>query len=278
MARRSIFITGGGSGIGRAVARHFSASGWFVGLADINEASMAETAAMLPSGLSYVHTLDVRDRSGWDVALAAFARAAGGKIDVLFNNAGIGAAGALHELSQYEIDTLIDINVRGVVYGAHAAYPYLKASAPGSVLVNTSSAAGYYGSGGLALYSASKFAVRGLTEALDTEWWGDRIKVCALMPSFVNTAILDGPANRHSNLSRRDSIIRAGFDFTSVETVAETVWKAVHSSKRVHHPIGKTAQQLAFAAQWMPGLLRRHLLKLMTKAGLQQADQPPEIQ
>jgi NAD(P)-dependent dehydrogenase (short-subunit alcohol dehydrogenase family) len=266
--RRSIFITGAGSGIGRAVARHFAARGWFVGLADVSEAGMAETAALLPAGQSHSQRLDVRDRAGWDVALAAFAEAAGARIDVMFNNAGIGVGGTLDELSRDEIDALIDVNVRGVVYGAQAAYPYLKASAPGSALINTSSAAGLYGTGGLALYSASKFAVRGLSEALDLEWHADGIRVCSLMPDFVDTPLLDGPNNRAVNASRRESVVQAGFRFTPVETVAEAVWRAVHGRKRVHHPVGKIARQLACAARWTPGLLRRRLLRLMASAGV----------
>jgi NAD(P)-dependent dehydrogenase (short-subunit alcohol dehydrogenase family) len=265
---KSIFITGGGSGIGRAVARHFAARGWFVGLADLSESGMAETAASLPAGQSHSQKFDVRDRAGWDSALAAFAEAAGGRIDVVFNNAGVGAGGTLDQLGQDEIDALIDVNFRGVVYGAQAAYPYLKDSAPGSVLVNTSSAAGNYGTGGLALYSATKFAVRGLTEALDIEWHSDRIKVCSLMPSFVDTPILDGPNNRAFNVSRRDSIVRAGFEFIPVETVAEAMWQAVHGGGRVHNQVGKIARQLAFAARWTPNLLRRRMVRLMAAAGL----------
>ncbi|MBA4353483.1 MAG: short-chain dehydrogenase, partial [Novosphingobium sp.] len=83
MARKAIFITGGASGIGRAVALRFAQSGWFVGLADIDEGGLASTAALLPSGHSSCHRLDVRDRQGWDAALADFARGTGGRIDVV---------------------------------------------------------------------------------------------------------------------------------------------------------------------------------------------------
>ena len=262
MTRKSIFITGGGSGIGRAVAQHFAAKGWFIGLADVNQLGMDETEALLPPNASYKHRLDVRDRAVWDEALAAFAVAAGGRIDVLFNNAGIGTGGMLDELETDEVDALIDINFRGVVYGAQAAYPYLKKSAPGSALINTASAAAIYGSGGLALYAATKFAVRGLTEALDIEWEDDGIKVASLMPSFIDTGILVGPANKHSNMSKRESVIKAGMEFTPVEVAAQVVWDAVHD-KKVHHLVGKTARQMAFAAKWMPGKMRERSRKLM---------------
>ena len=118
--RKAIFITGGGSGIGRAVAQRFAREGWLVGLADINEAGVAETAALLPDGASWTTRLDVRDRAAWDTALAAFAQASGGRLDVLFNNAGVAHGGPFAENQQNAIDQLIDVNFRGVVHGAQA--------------------------------------------------------------------------------------------------------------------------------------------------------------
>src|SRR3546814_19519588 len=93
MARKAIFITGGGSGIGRATARHFADQGWFVGVADVNVQGIDETAALLPEGASSRHVMDVRDRDPWQAALAEFAKASGGRLDVLFNKQGIGSGG-----------------------------------------------------------------------------------------------------------------------------------------------------------------------------------------
>lgn len=222
--RKAIFISGGASGIGRAVALHFGQRGWFVGLGDINAAGMAETLAMLPGGEGFSTLLDVRDRDQWDAALAGFATTAGGRIDVLHNNAGIAYGGSFDELSEAEIDALIAINFRGVVNGARAALPWLKQTAPDSCLLNTASASALYGTGGLAIYSATKFAVRGLTEALDTEWRDHAIKVRSLMPSFIDTPLLHGPANASSNRSKRESVVRAGLEFTPVEQVAQAAW------------------------------------------------------
>ncbi|MFM7378543.1 MAG: SDR family NAD(P)-dependent oxidoreductase, partial [Erythrobacter sp.] len=110
MTQRSIFITGGGSGIGRATALHFAARGWFVGVADISEAGMAETLSQIPGEAKWAGRLDVRDRARWDEALAEFAAVAGGRVDVLVNNAGIGTGGSLSELDPEEIDRCLDIN------------------------------------------------------------------------------------------------------------------------------------------------------------------------
>ena len=254
---KSIFITGGGSGIGRATAVLFAGRGWRVGLGDVSERGMAETLTLLGRDDATAHRLDVRDRAGWAEVLAAFAGAEGG-IDVLFNNAGIAVGGPLVETPDSEIDRILDVNLAGVVHGARAAYPYLKAAAPGSALVNTASAAGIYGVGGGAIYSATKFAVRGLTESLDVEWAGDGIRVRSIMPGFIETPLLDAvPAG--SNENTRERVRASGLEFTPVERVAEAVWAATHGD-RVHTLVGKTARRLAFAARWMPGRLRRELV------------------
>jgi len=253
---KTIFITGGASGIGRAVAVKFGREGWFVGLADVNEAGMRETAAMLPASKSSIHKLDVRDREAWDSAPAACATASGGRIDAVFNNAGIPLGGNLIENNTGEIERCLDINLKGVLFGAQAAHPYLKASAPGSCLLNTASAAGIYGTPGAAVYSATKFGVRAITECLDAEWAPDEIKVCDLMPGFIDTPLIDMNPNQQSNEDIRGRVIEAGLEITPVGEVAEAAWKAVHGNA-LHNRVGKTAHRIAFAARWMPGRLRK---------------------
>ncbi len=254
--RACIFITGAASGIGRAVAVRFAAQGWFVGLADIDATGLAATAAMLPAGASSTHRLDVRDRGGWDTALAACALAAGGRIDVVFNNAGVPLGGPLAELSVAEIERCLDINLKGVIFGAQAAYPWLKASAPGSCLLNTSSAAGLYGSAHMTIYGASKFGVRAITECLDAEWFADGIKVRSLMPGFIDTPLLAHPTSQASNQDIRSQVTAAGLEITPVEQVADAAWAAVHGD-RLHSLVGKTARQIAFIVRWLPGRMRK---------------------
>ena len=258
--RKTIFITGAGSGIGRAVAIKFAAQGWFVGLADISEAGNRESAALLPAGSWSTHQLDVRDRAGWDAALSAFAEAAGGRIDAVFNNAGIPMGGRLEELGVDEIERALDINLKGAIFGAAAAYPWLKASAPGSCLLSTASAAGIYGTPGASVYSATKFGVRALTESLDGEWAEDGIRVCDLMPGFIDTPLLDHAPNRASNEDIRGRVTEAGLEITPVEKVADAAWAAVHGD-RLHTLVGKTARRLSFAAKWLPGRLRKETRK-----------------
>jgi NAD(P)-dependent dehydrogenase (short-subunit alcohol dehydrogenase family) len=250
---KSIFITGGGSGIGRATARLFASRGWRVGLADVNEAGLAETAAML-GGAAKIYRMDVRDRDAWVRSLDDFTAAAGGALDVLFNNAGVGSGGPLAETDFAELDRVVSINLMGVLNGARIGHAYLK-RAPGSCLLNTASASAIYGSAGLAPYSATKFGVRALTEALDGEWFGDGIKVRDVVPGFIDTPLLDGMAGM-SNRSIRETVTDAGLELTGADAVAQAAWAAVHG-KAVHTYVGPTARRMAFAARWMPGRLRK---------------------
>jgi len=117
MTQQSIFITGGGSGIGRATAILFARKGWRVGLADVNAAGLAETAALLPSGMASTYQMDVRDREAWVATLDAFVATTGGRLDVLFNNAGIGTGGPIAEMRFEDLDRVVAINLVGVLNG-----------------------------------------------------------------------------------------------------------------------------------------------------------------
>lgn len=263
--KKAIFISGGGSGIGRAIALRFAREGWFVGLGDISESGMKETAALIGNDFTSSHVLDVRDRSAWDEVLEAFV-AVSGRMDVLANNAGIPIGGSIIENSEDEVTRCLDINLKGVIFGAQAAHPHLKKTAPGSCLLNTASAAGIYGSAGGSVYCATKFGVRGVTESLDGEWAADGIKVRSLMPSFIDTPLLDMVPNAKTNEHVRARVQASGLEITPVEEVSEAAWRAVHEEK-LHWPVGKTAKSIAFAARWMPGRVRKRMRDQMQLLG-----------
>jgi NAD(P)-dependent dehydrogenase (short-subunit alcohol dehydrogenase family) len=257
--RKNIFITGAASGLGREVARYFAGKGWFVGLADVNDVGTAETANMLPAEQSSRHHLDVTDRAQWVSALAEFVALTGGHVDVLFNNAGVGTGGAIQDMEDAEIDRQIAINLTGVISGIRAVFPYLRR---GSCVLNTSSAAGIYGAAGLSVYSATKFGVRGLTEAHDIEWREMGIKSRSLMPGFIDTNIISAVAEG-SNMTGKEKLEAAGIPVSPVEIIGPAAWSAVHGDK-VHTTVNKTAKQLAFSARWFPNRLRRNLAGLTT--------------
>ncbi|WAT19061.1 SDR family oxidoreductase [Aurantiacibacter sp. MUD11] len=259
--QKSIFITGGASGIGRAIAQHFAREGWLVGIADRNAQGLEETKGLLPEGQCHTYTFDVTDRAGWEAALGDFAGKAGGRINVLANNAGLPSGGPLTEITHEELDLLLDVNLRAVFYGAKAAFEHLKAAAPDACLLNTASAAAIYGVANQSVYGATKAGVRSMTESLEAEWAVHGIKVRSIMPSFIDTPLLQNPPNRSRNTTIREAVVKAGFEFTPVEEVAREAWNAVHGND-THKIIGKTAKKMKRAAKWFPGYLRRRAIAL----------------
>ena len=252
--KRAIFITGGASGIGLAAARRFRREGWTIGIGDIDEAGMARVADELDA---WTMRLDVRERAQWADALAGFVEATG-RLDVLLNNAGIARYGMFEDVTPGESDLQIDINVKGVVNGAYAALPHLKATHRdfgASRLVNVASVAGIVGSPGLAVYSATKHAVRGLSEALDAEWTRHGVDVACVMPFYVETPILDA-GSKGSNRSIRDAIGDA--PVYTVEEAADVVWQAAHGRER-EYIVGKAGRQAHFTRRFLPGRLRKRL-------------------
>lgn len=255
--RKAIFITGGASGIGQATARLFAGRGWRVGIADVNVVGLQQTLASLTGTGHAMYQLDVRDRDGWTAALDAFTADSNGALDCLFNNAGIPLGGPFAEIDFADLDRVIAINLTGVMNGARIGHAYLAKAAPGSCLLNTASASAIYGSAGLAAYSATKFGVRALTEALDGEWAAAGIAVRDLVPGFIDTPLLHNTA-AGSNRQIRDVVQEAGLELTGVETVAQAAWDAVHGT-RLHSYVGKTAHRLAFASRWLPGRVRKQM-------------------
>ena len=255
--QKSIFITGAGSGIGRATAQLFAERGWFVGLTDVNQAGLDETAALLPNGQRMTIQLDVRDRAQWARAIETFGQATNRRMHVLFNNAGVGKGGWLDEMAADDVDLVLDVNLKGVINGATVALPLLRET-PGARIVNTASVAGIVGAPKLAVYVATKFAVRGFTEALDAEYSRFGIRVTSLMPWFVDTAILDASENKNSNRSLRDTLTERKTPIYPVRMAAERAWDAAHGAE-VHYMVGKEAERARFFARFFPGLLQKQL-------------------
>ncbi len=259
--QKCIFVPGAGSGIGRATAQLFAERGWFVGLFDINRDAVEETASMLPDKQRISMVFDVRDRSGWARAVETFGQVTDRRMHVLFNNAGVGRGGWLEEMPEEDVDLVLDVNLKGVINGVVAALPLLRET-PGARIVNTASVAGIFGAPRMAVYVATKFAVRGLTEALDVEFSRYGVRVSSLMPWFIDTAILDNVAG-DSNRQLRDTLKENKTPIYPVRMAAERAWDAAHGDD-LHYMVGKEAERARFAARFFPGLMRNRLKQMMS--------------
>lgn len=247
--RRSIFISGAAQGIGAAIARTFYQQGYKVGIYDINEASAQHLAAQLGNNAK-AGKLDVSDYAQWQNALEEFSAWAG-QLNVLVNNAGILYSGAFEKTDIQAHQRTINVNVNGVLNGCHAALPFLKQASFARV-INVSSASAIYGQPDLISYSASKFAVRGITEGLDVEWQKYGIRVLDVMPLFVQTAMVaDMDAASIQNI---------GVDLKP-QDIAEQVLKLVQSKgtlfTQTHHPIGLKTKIMYQLSSISPQIINR---------------------
>ncbi|MDX1497282.1 MAG: SDR family oxidoreductase [Salinisphaeraceae bacterium] len=246
---KSIFITGAAAGIGKAIAEHFHANGWFVGLYDIDSAGVERLARELGKN-ALAGELDVTDIQAWKSQLDAFFKAAGNRLDALINNAGIIASGPFEDIPIERHEAIANINFAGMMKGCHAALPYLKQT-PESCVVNIASASAMYGQPSLVSYAASKFAVRGFTEGLNLEWEAQGVRVVDVWPIFVQTAMVEN--------MKAKSIKTMGVKL-GPEDVAKVVEKAVKAgpkSHKVHWIVGADAKFINSIMGMFPNRLSR---------------------
>lgn len=259
---KAVFITGAAAGIGRATALTFARSGFTVGGYDIDEAGLRsladEVGALGGTGTVVTGHLDVTDPQEMAQRVGDFAKAAGDRLDVLVNNAGILRAGRFEDIALDAQLQEIDINTKGVVNGLYAAFPYLR-STPHSVAVNLASASAIYGQAELATYSATKFFVRGLTEALDLEWSRYGIRVISIWPLYVQTAMTEGV--------RTGTTESLGIRLTA-QDVADAIVAAVdppllrRTIHQVHFPVGPQTKVSALSARlplWLQRILNKRI-------------------
>jgi NAD(P)-dependent dehydrogenase (short-subunit alcohol dehydrogenase family) len=186
------FVTGGASGIGAALSTKLVDDGAEVWIADRQIGPAQELAQRLDSGAGKAHAIevDVRSYPSFERAVAEAVQQSG-RIDYLFNNAGIGVGGEVDSYTLDDWNEVFDVNLRGVVHGIQAVYPTMIRQHSGQI-VNTASMAGLVTNAGMASYSATKHAVVGLSKALRVEAERHGVQVSVLCPGVIRTPILAG--------------------------------------------------------------------------------------
>jgi NAD(P)-dependent dehydrogenase (short-subunit alcohol dehydrogenase family) len=266
---KSVFITGAGSGIGREGAKLFHANGWRVGAVDRNGDGLASLTQQLGGERLWTRTVDVTDKAALDAALADFcAGNPGGGLDMMWNNAGIGESGWFEDVPYEAAIAVVDTNFKAVLAGAYGSLPYLKKS-PGSLMFSTSSSSGTYGMPGIAVYSATKHAVKGLTEALSVEWRRHGVRVADVLPGLIDTPILtttpnhsdDGRPARSAETLSASAPKKGMFRLMPATSVAQAAWQAYRHPTRLHWYVPKSVRWMDRLKGLSAELVRRRIVK-----------------
>lgn len=253
-SRKSIFVTGAASGIGRETALQFARQGWFVGIVDVNRVGLLSLQEEIGESNCCVAVTDVANSQDAKEAVSAFTSKTGGRMDVRFNNAGIVRMGLNEEISIEDQHRIVDINFKGILNCIHASLSSLK-NTPGSRIINMSSATAIYGAPQLAVYSSTKHAVKALTEALDIELEQHGVSVCDVMAPYVSTPLITDAAVKAYSVGKMGVHVQP-------HQVAETVWKAAHGHK-LHWMMTNTVKLLALLC-WALPFARRSIVKTLS--------------
>ena len=250
---KSVFITGAAQGIGLATARRFAAQGWFVGLYDINADALDALLACGEFPNACGCACDVTRRESIAAALEHFSSHSQGRLDLLVNNAGVLSSGKFEEIDPQAHDLIVEVNIKGLTNVAQLAFPLLRQT-PGACVVNLCSASSIHGIPMLAVYSASKYYVNGLTEALHIEWAPYGIRVASVKPPVINTAM---GHQLHPSLTAK-----MGVNMEAAE-VAEAI-QMVAQGKRVGQVLGGSAKMWSWLDKLLPESGRLWLVRYLT--------------
>jgi NAD(P)-dependent dehydrogenase (short-subunit alcohol dehydrogenase family) len=227
---RVAVVTGGASGLGRAMALRFAGEGMKIVLADIEKEALGRTEKEFKDAGHAVLAVRTDVSNGRDVdALADKAFKAFGGVHILCNNAGVAPGGTIWEQSEKDWEWTLGVNVWGVIHGIRAFVPRMLEQNVEGHVVNTASVAGLLSPPGMAMYCVSKHSVVTLTECLhhDLREFGAKIRASVLCPAFVPTGISDSERNRREEQLRH--AVKSGR--ISAEQVAELVFQAIATDK-----------------------------------------------
>ncbi|WP_027821009.1 SDR family NAD(P)-dependent oxidoreductase [Paraburkholderia bannensis] len=254
-------ITGAGSGMGRSLAVQLGGAGCHLALADKNALGLAETErivrALAPNVRVTTRELDVGDHDAM-FAWADETAAAHGRVNLIFNNAGVALSSTIDGMSYSDLEWIVNINFWGVVHGTKAFLPHLKASGEGHI-VNTSSVFGLFAQPGMSGYNATKFAVRGFTESLRQELDMMRCGVSAtcVHPGGIRTNIAQASRVASNMVGFMVASEQQGKDefekffITTADDAARTILNGVRRNAR-RVLIGRDARAADWLARSLP--------------------------
>jgi NAD(P)-dependent dehydrogenase (short-subunit alcohol dehydrogenase family) len=239
-------ITGAASGIGLATAQQLARLGWRLGLFDIQGDAVRALAASLSPGQA-VHlgqTLDVTDPQAWAQAMDAFMAHTGGRLDLLINNAGIAVADPFVDTPLTNHHRMVQVNVLGVMNGCHTA-------------------SALFGQPQLATYSATKAAIKSLTESLDTEWAVAGVRVVDVLPLFVDTAMV------RNEVAKMGTVKSLGVHLTADDVARKLVKLATAPSRSLplHTLVGWQTPLLDLACRLSPAWVNQRVTRWLAGLG-----------
>ena len=263
-------VTGAGSGMGRSLAVQLASFGCHVAIAYLDPEALAETANQVRANSSIrctEHPLDVADRHAV-TQFAADVVAAHGRVNLVFNNAGVSLTATVEQMTQEDFEWLMNINFWGVVFGTQAFLPHIKATGRGHI-VNTSSVFGLISTPTQGAYHAAKFAVKGFTDTLRIELAGSGVGVSCVVPGGVRTNIVRGGryriASNHAPTKEQVAAIferRAGL---SSDAAALWILRGVNK-KKARILVGWDAIGIAFLLRLFPVAYLRAIAWLARRA------------
>lgn len=258
------FITGAGSGLGRALSLQLAADGWTIGITDINTANVQESKSLIEAagGKAWDYTFDVSKKEAYKEAFTDYVSKVGG-LDLLINNAGIGDGGLFDEYALENWDWIVGINEMAVIYGSFFAAPVMKKQGAGHI-ISIASAAGYAAMPNMSMYNVTKASVIAFSESIYAELKPFGIDVSVVMPTFFRTNIMQHGRGPEDSVATGNAILKKAPILPS-EVAAKILAGAGNQTFHIFHPF--QARLVWYVKRLIPNLFLSYKASSFKKKG-----------